>query len=589
MAKDDRQASAGRPPFRLLILADFCGDRSSTTSAPLPIDKQTFNTVMAELSPRAAFKVVDHLGGGKTPIEVDLSFHTMNDFYPTAILSAVEPFRAAYQVFLAATAMARGEKNVADVVKELRAQHVPEPAIVTFEQEMTGEDVHPGKTADPVHPSTGDILSSVVMPGGESDRKADAVSALIEDLGIPRHDIAKAPQRAAAARLIESLGPRLTRQLDEVLHHPDLAALEAAWRGLQLLVSRTDFQNATIEISMAPTHRKNLVETLHQVLLEPNVPDSDGRFDAALVDFAFSHVEEDLSVLHDLGKTGADAYCPIVAGASLRLLGVHDDADCSQLPRTFRDHFGKPEFIPWRSFRESEIAAYAALVLPRFAARPLYGPKTIPVPQIAYREEERPLWCSGIWIVGVAMVQSVVKTGWPLSIAGQDQGRVEQLTAVPIRRGSTVTHACAEIVWTDEQITELARAGFAVLSARPAQSHVSLVSAPTLHEPPSGADAAETREARLHATLPYRLLGNAIARRLDQAQAGLSPGMSDDQIAAVLQERLASLFDKPGCVEVQVEPPEEKGESPLVGVHIRPNFTILGQQPELTLAFELRS
>ncbi|WP_198371622.1 type VI secretion system contractile sheath domain-containing protein, partial [Burkholderia ubonensis] len=48
---------------------------------------------------------------------------------------------------------------------------------------------------------------------------------------------------------IGQLDRQISRQLDAVMHTPDFQALEGRWRGLKMLVSRTDFRkNARIEV-----------------------------------------------------------------------------------------------------------------------------------------------------------------------------------------------------------------------------------------------------------------------------------------------------------------------------------------------------
>ncbi len=52
-----------------------------------------------------------------------------------------------------------------------------------------------------------------------------------------------------AARLIAQIDQQLTRQLDAILHHPRFQAMEAAWRGLQMLVQETP-NNRRTKISL---------------------------------------------------------------------------------------------------------------------------------------------------------------------------------------------------------------------------------------------------------------------------------------------------------------------------------------------------
>ena len=49
-------------------------------------------------------------------------------------------------------------------------------------------------------------------------------------------------KKALVDRMIAEIDSRLGRQMDAILHHPEFQSLEAAWRGLKLLVERTDFR-----------------------------------------------------------------------------------------------------------------------------------------------------------------------------------------------------------------------------------------------------------------------------------------------------------------------------------------------------------
>ena len=56
-------------------------------------------------------------------------------------------------------------------------------------------------------------------------------------------------KKAMVDRMIAEIDAKLSQQMDEILHHEDFQSLESAWRGLQLLVERTNFrENIKIEI-----------------------------------------------------------------------------------------------------------------------------------------------------------------------------------------------------------------------------------------------------------------------------------------------------------------------------------------------------
>src|SRR5690606_37446296 len=73
-------------------------------------------------------------------------------------------------------------------------------------------------------------------------------AAVIAELRTPQNPNAPA-DKALVDRMIAEIDATLSRPVDEILHHPQFQALESAWRGLQLLVERTDLrQNIRLEI-----------------------------------------------------------------------------------------------------------------------------------------------------------------------------------------------------------------------------------------------------------------------------------------------------------------------------------------------------
>lgn len=83
---------------------------------------------------------------------------------------------------------------------------------------------------------------------GTYDIARRGVAAFIEELIKPQNR-GEPVKKQLVDRMIAEIDAKLSRQMDEILHHPDFQALEAAWRGLQLLVDRTDFrENIKIEL-----------------------------------------------------------------------------------------------------------------------------------------------------------------------------------------------------------------------------------------------------------------------------------------------------------------------------------------------------
>ncbi|MGA7878927.1 MAG: type VI secretion system contractile sheath small subunit [Desulfoferrobacter sp.] len=85
-------------PFVVGVLADLSGKPDE----PLPklkdrkfieIDRDNFNSVLAGMKPRLAFKVDDKLTGEDRKMAVDLRFKSLDDFHPERVAGQVEPLR----------------------------------------------------------------------------------------------------------------------------------------------------------------------------------------------------------------------------------------------------------------------------------------------------------------------------------------------------------------------------------------------------------------------------------------------------------------------------------------------------------------
>src|SRR5690606_14516638 len=93
------------------------------------------------------------------------------------------------------------------------------------------------------------IAETRLTPDDEAyDIAKRGVSAFIEELLKPQNEN-EPVKKAMVDRMIAEIDAKLSRQMDEILHHPEFQALESSWRGLKLLVDRTNFrENSKLEI-----------------------------------------------------------------------------------------------------------------------------------------------------------------------------------------------------------------------------------------------------------------------------------------------------------------------------------------------------
>ncbi|WP_312515242.1 type VI secretion system contractile sheath small subunit [Massilia sp.] len=85
-------------PFVMGVVGDF-GGQSQVEQKRLKerkfvgVDRDNFDEVMKGIEPRAAFQVADELGEGNGKFGVDLTFKSMDDFRPEAVVQQVEPLK----------------------------------------------------------------------------------------------------------------------------------------------------------------------------------------------------------------------------------------------------------------------------------------------------------------------------------------------------------------------------------------------------------------------------------------------------------------------------------------------------------------
>lgn len=89
-------------PFVVGVMGDFAG----RSEQPMPrlkdrkfvnVDMDNFDDVMAGLKPRAAFRAPNRLSDEGGEIGVDLTFESIEDFRPEAVVEQVEPLRKLLQ------------------------------------------------------------------------------------------------------------------------------------------------------------------------------------------------------------------------------------------------------------------------------------------------------------------------------------------------------------------------------------------------------------------------------------------------------------------------------------------------------------
>src|SRR5262249_8724697 len=100
-------------------------------------------------------------------------------------------------------------------------------------------------------------------------------------------------------------------------------------------------------------------------------------FGALIGDYEFTRHPQDMALLAKISNAAAAAAAPFSTAAAPQLFNWDDFTEMSG-PRDLSKIFETPEYVKWRSFRDSEDSRYVGLCLPHILMRLPYGEETTP-------------------------------------------------------------------------------------------------------------------------------------------------------------------------------------------------------------------
>ncbi|WP_150304266.1 type VI secretion system contractile sheath large subunit [Pseudomonas saliphila] len=394
--------------------------------------------------------------------------------------------------------------------------------------------------------TTGDvsILDSIIAetrltPEDEAYAIAKrGVSAFIEELLKPQNQ--KEPvKKAMVDRMIAEIDAKLSRQVDEILHHRDFQALESSWRGLKLLVDRTNFRE-NIKLELINASKQDLLEDFED---SPEVTQSGlykhvytaeyGQFGgqpvgALIANYFFDPSAPDVKTMQYVASVASMSHAPFIASAGPKFFGLESFTGLPDL-KDLKDHFEGPQFAKWQSFREQEDARYVGLTLPRFLLRNPYDPEDNPVKSFVYKENvanshEDYLWGNTAFTFATRLTESFAKFRWCPNIIGpQSGGAVEDLPLHHFESmGEIETKIPTEVLVSDRREYELADEGFIALTMRKGSDNAAFFSANSAQKAKFFGNSEEGKTAELNyklgTQLPYLFIVNRLAHYLKVLQ-----------------------------------------------------------------------
>jgi type VI secretion system protein ImpC len=370
-----------------------------------------------------------------------------------------------------------------------------------------------------------EILAETRMaPGEEGYEIAKAgVQAFIAELIQPKRE-GERVDKALVDAMIAEIDEKVSRQIDEILHHPEFQKLESAWRGLKFVIDRTNFRE-NIKVELLNCSKEDLQMDFEDA---PEIPKSGlyklvysaeyGQFGGKpygllVANYDFGPGPQDVSLLQNCAAVAAMSHAPFIAGAGPAFFGQENFLNLPNM-KDLKAVFEGPQYTKWQSFRESEDSRYVGLAMPRFLLRLPYGENTVPVKAFKYEEDvmgrhERYLWGNSSFALATRVADSFAKYRWCPNIIGpQAGGAVEDL---PLHQyesmGEIQTKCPTEIMLTERREYELSEEGFIGLTFRKDSDNACFFSANSCQKAKYFGQSEEGRNAelnyRLGTQLPY--------------------------------------------------------------------------------------
>lgn len=422
--------------------------------------------------------------------------------------------------------------------------------------------------------------------------------------------------------MITEIDRALGRQMDTILHHPQFQQLESSWRGLKLLVDRTDFRE-NIKLEVLHASKEDLLEDfdnasditssgLYKHVYTAGFGQFGGEPVAAVIgNYTFGPSSPDIKLLGYVAAIGAMAHAPFVSAAGPEFFNLNGFQDLPNL-KEVKDIFEGPRFAKWRSLRDSEDARHIALTAPRFLLRPPYDAAEQPIRSFTYNEcmdavHDSYLWGNTAFLLAGCINDSFARYRWCPNIIGpQSGGAVDDLPIHLFQSlGQLQAKIPTEVLISDRKEFELAEEGFIALTMRKDSDNAAFFSANSIQRPKNFPKTAEGMAAqtnyKLGTQLPYLFIVNRLAhyiKVLQREQIGSWKERQDleselnrwiKQYVADQENPSADVRSRRPLRAAKVEVTDVAGDPGWyqVSLAVRPHFKYMGANFEISLVGRL--
>ncbi|QOG11549.1 type VI secretion system contractile sheath large subunit [Arcobacter sp. FWKO B] len=448
------------------------------------------------------------------------------------------------------------------------------------------------------------------------------VEALIKEL-LSSGNSEEKVNKAVIDRMIAEIDLKISEQMDEILHHKNFQALESRWRGLYMLVERTDFRE-NILMEFINVSKNELLEDFEECLditqsgLYKHLYSAGyGQFGgepvgAIIADYELSPSNMDMKFLTKVASISAMSHAPFIAAAGPKFFGLESFEGLPDL-KDLQDVMSSPKYAAWRGFRQTnEDSRYVGLTLPRFLLRAPYDPENNPITKFVYKENvednhESYLWGNTIYAFASAMTASFANYRWCTNIIGPNSGGA--IKDLPVHTfesmGDVEMKIPTEVLVTDRREYELSEQGFIPLTMRKGSNNAAFFAANSAQAPKIFPNTPEGKQAELNYKLgtqmPYLFAVTRMSHYIKVLQrehigswrerADLERELNKwaKQYIADQENPSAEIRSKRPFKKIQIEVEDVEGDPGWyrVKMAMRPHFKYMGASFELSLVGKL--
>lgn len=442
-------------PFCITIMGDFSGKLNHSESQAgqqpkarlIEIDRDNFEDVMAGFKINLSLNLSDNEN-------IHVEIKELDDFHPDELYDKLESFsklRSLHRRLKSKSSFAQAASEIQGWLPDDNNSDNNSPAPLNTNKNIQAEI------------PTDNLLDSIL--GTQQSQTADSAASeathidkLIKSIVAP---YVEAATDARQKEMLSMVDIATESHMRDILHHADFQAMEATWQSVYFLIKRIE-TGTKLKIFLLDITKQELQQDLavddittssiYKLFCDPS--EGDRPWSLLLGNYSFNDNIDDVLSLASIGEIAQQANAAFIAAAHETLTGcdaLSKTPDYEDWNHTVSEGVSKA----WLMLRQSPVARYIGLALPRFLLRLPYGKKSKPIDAFSFEEitdnnnHESYLWGNPAFIKVECIARNFNDNGWNMQLS-----QVFQTDNLPVHyyddEGETVNKPVAEIMLTEK-------------------------------------------------------------------------------------------------------------------------------------------